>query len=89
PGVVCLSCKDNTKCQSCAFGQQSATTPAVRETKALGAAYLAVGFWENPDEVKRMWRCGASFGSFMSAEKRDRLLSGWRRAVGRSRGWAE
>jgi hypothetical protein len=31
-GVVCLSCKDNTKCQSCAFSQQSAaasTVPAV------------------------------------------------------------
>jgi hypothetical protein len=24
PGVVCLSCKDKTKCQSCAFGQQTA-----------------------------------------------------------------
>jgi hypothetical protein len=29
PGVVCLSCKDNTKCQSCAFGQQAAATSAV------------------------------------------------------------
>jgi hypothetical protein len=29
PGVVCLSCKDNTKCRSCAFGQQAATVPAV------------------------------------------------------------
>jgi hypothetical protein len=28
PGVVCLSCKDNTKCQACAFGQQSAAVPA-------------------------------------------------------------
>jgi hypothetical protein len=28
PGVVCLSCKDNTKCQSCAFGQQPAAVPA-------------------------------------------------------------
>jgi hypothetical protein len=30
PGVVCLACKDNTKCQSCAFfGQQAAAAPAV------------------------------------------------------------
>jgi hypothetical protein len=28
PGVVCLSCKDNTKCQSCAFGQQAAAEKA-------------------------------------------------------------
>jgi hypothetical protein len=24
PGVVCLACKDKTKCRSCAFGQQAA-----------------------------------------------------------------
>jgi hypothetical protein len=29
PGVVCLACKDNTKCKSCAFGQQAAAAPAV------------------------------------------------------------
>jgi hypothetical protein len=28
PGVVCLSCKDNTKCKSCAFSQQPAMVPA-------------------------------------------------------------
>jgi hypothetical protein len=27
-GLVCLSCKDNTKCRSCAFSQQAAATPA-------------------------------------------------------------
>jgi hypothetical protein len=29
PGVVCLACKDNTKCKSCAFNQQAAAVPAV------------------------------------------------------------
>jgi hypothetical protein len=28
PGVVCLSCKDNTKCKSCTFDQQAAAVPA-------------------------------------------------------------
>jgi hypothetical protein len=28
PGVVCLSCKDNTKCKSCVFSQQPAAVPA-------------------------------------------------------------
>ncbi|MDR2434383.1 MAG: hypothetical protein LBD47_07425 [Treponema sp.] len=28
PGVVCLSCKDSTKCKSCAFSQQPAAVPA-------------------------------------------------------------
>jgi hypothetical protein len=29
PGIVCLACKDSTKCHSCAFSQQSAADPAV------------------------------------------------------------
>jgi hypothetical protein len=29
PGVVCPACKDNTKCESCAFSQQAAAVPAV------------------------------------------------------------
>jgi recombinational DNA repair protein RecR len=29
PGVVCPSCKDNTKCKFCAFNQQSAAVLAV------------------------------------------------------------
>jgi hypothetical protein len=28
PGVVCLSCKDNTKCQLCAFSRHPAAVPA-------------------------------------------------------------
>jgi hypothetical protein len=28
PDVVCISCKDNTKCKSCAFSQQPAAVPA-------------------------------------------------------------
>jgi hypothetical protein len=31
PGVVCLACKDNTKCQTCAFHQQ----PNAAENTAL------------------------------------------------------
>jgi hypothetical protein len=30
PGVVCLACKDNTKCALCAFGQQPAVVPAAQ-----------------------------------------------------------
>jgi hypothetical protein len=29
PGVVCLACKDNTNCKTCAFSQQPAAVPAV------------------------------------------------------------
>jgi hypothetical protein len=30
PGVVCLACKDNTKCKACAFSRQ----PAAEQTAA-------------------------------------------------------
>jgi glycerol kinase len=66
--------------------------PVIRETTALGAAYLAgiaVGFWKDLNEVKGMWKCGATFSPRMEKERQEALLSGWHKAVGRSRGWAE
>ena len=65
--------------------------PAIRETTALGAADLAglaVGMWRDQEELRQLWRCDTSFQPDMAAEKRDRLLAGWHRAVGRSRDWA-
>ena len=38
--------------------------PVVRETTALGAAYLAglaVGFWRDTDEICSLWRCDVEF----------------------------
>jgi glycerol kinase len=66
--------------------------PRVRETTALGAAYLAglaVGFWKGLEEIKTKWQCDKAFGSQMESEKRKTLLAGWHKAVGRSLGWAE
>jgi glycerol kinase len=66
--------------------------PVVRETTALGAAYLAglaVGFWKDQNEVRSLWKCDTAFAPAMTGEKREALLAGWRRAVGRSRNWAE
>ncbi len=65
--------------------------PAIRETTALGAAYLAglaTGVWKGVDELKRLWKCDYTFQPGMPAEERERLLAGWSRAVGRSRDWA-
>lgn len=64
--------------------QKSLRRPIVRETTALGAAYLAglaVGFWKNLDEVKNHWRLDKVYIPTMEEETRERLLSGWRRAV--------
>jgi glycerol kinase len=65
--------------------------PAVTETTALGAAYLAglaTSFWHSQDEIARQWRVERSFTPQMPADRRDALYSGWQRAVERSTGWA-
>ena len=65
--------------------------PAVTETTALGAAYLAglaVGYWSGLDEVASQWRVDAEFLPAMPAEQRDSLYAGWQRAVDRARCWA-
>ena len=65
--------------------------PAVIETTALGAAYLAglqVGYWPDVATVARQWREDARFTPAMDAARREALLARWRRAVEHSRGWA-
>ena len=66
--------------------------PVIRETTALGAAYLAglaVGIWHGPDELRRQWRCDVSFLPHMTAEQREKNRRGWAKAVGRSLDWAK
>jgi glycerol kinase len=66
--------------------------PVVRETTALGAAFLAgmaVGFWKDQNEIRSTWKEDAAFTPAMPEEKRETLLAGWHKAVGRSRAWAE
>ena len=64
---------------------------AVRETTAVGAAYLAglaVGFWKDTDELARHWASDARFTPRMAPADSRALYAGWQRAVERSRGWA-
>ncbi len=66
--------------------------PAIHETTALGAAYLAglaVGYWENQEEISKIWKMGKEFLPAMEREKRERLYSVWKEAVKRSMGWAK
>ncbi|MDT2833006.1 glycerol kinase GlpK [Vagococcus carniphilus] len=54
------------------------------ETTALGAAYLAglaVGFWENLDELKEFQGEGITFKPNMASEERADLYEGWKEAV--------
>ena len=66
--------------------------PVIRETTALGAAYLAglaVGVWKDREELQSLWHCDVTFEPQMEAEKKEKLLRGWRKAVGRSLDWEE
>lgn len=66
--------------------------PKMVETTALGAAFLAglaVGFWENYDELEAVRKVDKIFEPKMVLEERDRLYHGWLRAVDCARGWIE
>jgi glycerol kinase len=58
--------------------------PVVQETTALGAAYLAglaVGYWENKEEIAQQWQNEKTFENTMEAEEKDALYAGWKKAV--------
>ena len=64
--------------------------PAVAETTALGAAYLAglaVGYWQDPADVTRNWALDREFTPAAAASDRDVRYRRWQRAVERSRDW--
>ncbi|MBI4729402.1 MAG: glycerol kinase GlpK [Acidobacteria bacterium] len=66
--------------------------PEVKETTALGAAFmagLAEGIWSGTEELARAWRIEKEFLPSPDHGERDRLYAGWVRALGRARGWAE
>ena len=66
--------------------------PAIRETTALGAAYLAglaTGVWKSREEISHLWSCNQLFEPKMDAAQREKLVRGWHKAVGRSSDWAE
>jgi len=65
--------------------------PSVIDTTALGAAYLAglgAGIWGSLAEVAHRWEIERRFVPVMDESRRAALYAGWRRAVGRTRGWA-
>ena len=66
--------------------------PAIRETTALGAAYLAglaVGIWQDTNDLKTLWECEIEYDPAMENAQREKLLRQWHRAVRRSLDWAE
>ncbi|HET6960309.1 MAG TPA: glycerol kinase GlpK [Vicinamibacterales bacterium] len=64
--------------------------PAVTETTALGAAYLAgiaVGYWKSIDDVSGQWKVDRRFEPAMSRGAAATLRGRWTEALGRSKGW--
>ena len=66
--------------------------PMIRETTALGAAYLAglaTGVWRDKEDIRAQWTLDRLYQPQMEEGQRGRLLAGWRKAVDRASGWAE
>lgn len=66
--------------------------PSNVESTAMGAAFLAglgCGFWKNTDEIKSITNKFTEFTPSMENDQRQRLISGWKKAVERSLKWSE
>ena len=66
--------------------------PQVRETTALGAAYLAglaEGVWSSLDEVAEQWALDVEVIPEVDAATADAAHAGWRNALDRSRRWEQ
>lgn len=65
--------------------------PAITETTALGAAFLAglaVGFWKDLNELKALWKEERTFTQ-QSHSKPEESLSEWKRATETVKFWAD
>ncbi len=70
--------------------QTKVVRPKVTETTALGAAYLAglaVGFWENLDEIKHQWQVDRIFEPASDTTQVKKIITDWKKAIERSKRW--
>ena len=66
--------------------------PEVRETTALGAAFLAglsVGVWKDEDEIRALWAADKTFEPNMESAVREKKLKKWKKAVLRCLDWED
>lgn len=62
--------------------------PAVTETTALGAAYLAglaVGYWPSTEAIRANWQLARRFEPAIKAVQAESLYQGWQQAVRKTR----
>jgi glycerol kinase len=65
--------------------------PAVYETTALGAAYLAglgVGVWKSTESMAGQWRESARWEPKISRDEAGSRMQRWAEAISRAKGWA-
>ena len=68
----------------------SVVRPEVTEVTAIGAAYLAglaVGFWDNVEEIQKQWQINRRFEP--APESKEALIKGWYRAIRAVNAWSE
>lgn len=66
--------------------------PETTETTALGAACLAglaTGFWKSKGEIAQKWSLNKKFKPQITQEQREKLYSGWQKAIERAKNWQE
>jgi glycerol kinase len=66
--------------------------PKVAETTAMGAAYaagLAVGYWENTDDIVENWGEDKRWTPSMDEDERERLYRNWKKAVTKTLDWVD
>ncbi|MEG1477276.1 MAG: glycerol kinase GlpK [Oscillospiraceae bacterium] len=66
--------------------------PMIRETTALGAAYLAglaTGVWKDKNDIKAQWTLDKVYTPEMPKSEAERLVKGWNKAVERAKNWEE
>ena len=66
--------------------------PVVAETTALGAAYaagLAVGYWDNLDDLRNNWQEDRRWTPNMDDAERERLYRNWKKAVTKTLDWVD
>ena len=66
--------------------------PGCVETTAMGAAYLAglaVGYWQNKEEVRKNQAIDQIFYPEITEEEREKRIRGWNKAVKYAYGWAK
>jgi len=65
--------------------------PQVTEVTAIGAAYLAglaIGYWENLDDIQQQWKMDRSFEPQETAAMPD-MIRNWNKAVKAVKIWTE